>query len=376
MHISALIFSYTRNLAPIAKRLATQPFDVVAQSLPLNYAKDVGWFTPRQLAGTQYAPAAALPAGGTAPMNHELSPGFVHVDQIIPQMSCDHAIAIRPTEAWPRLARATLEMQSRAYAAASADYRVAAQSTNRQFALAAQYGLASVQYTEQHYAKALRSVNLAIESNTGEAYTLRALIEEAMGNDDLATADAQQGVNQYNGNDEDASPATYALARAYSDLGYFAASDDQLGALLKRHPHDAQALVLRGFNEFSTGHLKHAGRDFAAALNANPPLEQAYLGLAMSDYSSGNRALARRFARRALTLFPGDEYVKLWFLITAGRAPLRPKHLQPCEGGFYAGIYALQHGRTRQAHKLFRAAARKCPYREYERATALQLLKR
>jgi len=375
MHLSALVFSYGDDLTPIAKRIAAEGFDAVAKSLPLNYSSDVGWFALAQLAGTQYAPAAALHAGETTRMNPELSPGFVHVDQLIPEMSCDRAIELYPDDVVPRLERAQLEMKSGAYEAATSDYSIAARSTNPRFAQAAQYGLAYVQYREGDYGDALTDVDAAIASQGGDAYTLKALIEEAMGDDDLATADAARGFDQYRGNLEDAWAATYALAEAYSDLGYFAASDDELHAVLKQHPRYALVLVALAFNEFSTGDVGGATRDFTAAAKADPSMEQPYLGLAMLAYAQGNSASAQRYAQQAYTLFPHDVYTKLWVLITAGRAPRRPPGLKPCEPGFYAGIYALQHGLKQQGDAMLRAAAQACPYRDYERAEALQLLK-
>jgi hypothetical protein len=375
MHLSALQFSYDTDLAPIAKRLDAEGFDAVAKSLPLNYANDVGWFTPQQLANTQYAPAASLQAGGTARMNPELSPGFVHVDKLVPAMSCDRTIALQPGDALPRLARAQLEMREREYAAAKADYQVAAQSTDRRIAQAANYGLASIAYLERDYQNALMSANAAVESNGGDAFTLRALIEEAMGDDDLATADATQGFNQYNGSSLDPSPATYALAQAYSDLGFFAASDEQLDSLLKRHPRDEKALVLRAFNEFSAGDAHGAARDFTAALNGTARMEQPYLGLAMLDYSKGNFASAERYARQAVARFPHDDYAKVWLLIATGHAPAQTSHLNACETAFYAGVFALQSGLAQRGTALLRSAANACPYNEYERAAALELLR-
>jgi tetratricopeptide (TPR) repeat protein len=248
IRISALNFSYDADLTAIDKRLKSEGFDAVAKSLPLNYAGGVGWYTPQQLVGTQYAPAASLQAGETARMNPALSPGFVHVDEIVPGMSCDRAIELAPGDAAPRLERAALEMRGGAYAAAKADYRVAAQSADSRLAQAAQYGLASIEYLERDYKSAFSSVDSAVKSNGADALTLRALIEEAMGDDDLATADANQAVNQYNGSGADPSPATFALAAAYSHLGFFSASNDELDSLLKRHPGDARALALRAFN--------------------------------------------------------------------------------------------------------------------------------
>jgi len=375
MHLSALVFSYDDDLAPIAKRLAAEGFDAVATSLPLNYVKDVGWFTPQQLEGTKYAPAAALRVGETTRMTPALSPGFVHVDQRIPEMSCDRAIALHPEEMLPRLERAQLEVKRGSYAAAKADYLVAARSTDRRIALTAQYGLAFIQYRSGDYRDALASADVAVQSQSGDAYTLKALLEEAMGDDDLATADAAQGFNQYHGYEEDPSPATYALALAYSDLGYFAASNDELGTVLKQHPRDAQAMALRAFNAFSTGDLQSAKRDFSAAASLDPQMEEPYLGLAMLEYAKGGLAPAHRYAQRAAALFPHDVYTQLWLQITSGHAPREPAHLKPCEPGFYAGIYALQHGRKQQADAMLRTAADTCPYREYERAEALQLLK-
>lgn len=375
MHLSSLVFTYDTDLTPIAKRIDTEGFDAVAKSLPFNYTSNVGWFTPQQLAGTQYAPAATLKAGGTTRMNPQLSPGFVHVDQIVPQTSCDRAIDLHPNEARPRLERAVRETNSGAYAAAKADYQVAAQSTDPRIAELAHYGLASILYREGDYRKALASADVAVGSNSGDAYTLKALIEEALGDDDLATADAAQGFGQYNGWEQDPSPATYALAQAYSDLGFFAASDDQLQTLFKQHPRADNALILRAFNEFSTGDTQSAARDFAAALKVNSRTEQSYLGLAMLDYAQGHSASAKRYAQQAYTLYPHDVYANLWLLITSGHAPAEPAHLQPCEPGFYAGVYALQHGLKEQGNELLRTAANTCPYREYERAEALQLLK-
>jgi tetratricopeptide (TPR) repeat protein len=375
IHLRALSFSYDDALDPIAKRIASEGFEAVGATLPSNYIADVGWFTPDQLDGTRYAPAAKLQAGGTARMNPAIAPGFVHVDERIPAMSCDRAIAIHPDSAEPRLARANLEAQRGMYAAAKNDYSVAALSVDRTFAQPAQYALAYIYYIERDYNKALTHVNVAVESNSGDAYTLKALIEEAMGDDDLATADAARGYGQYHGNEQDPSLATYALAQAYSDLGYFAASNAQLNTILGPRQRYANAFILRAFNEFSTGDSRDARQDLTSALGVNPRLENPYVGLAILDYSLGDATSARTYAQRAFSLFPHSLYAKLWILVTSGRAPEHPSGLKPCEPGFYAGIYDLQHGHKQDGNVLLRTAAKTCPYREYERAAALELLK-
>lgn len=408
MDLSALLFTMNDDLAPVEKRLKNESFEAVGESLPQNYAKEVGWFTADQIAGSQYAVAASLPAGGTARMKADY--GFVHVDEIRPQMTCDRAIAAYPRDPWPRLMRAALEAQTRNYADATADYRAATTVPDPKWAQSAYYGLASVYYAQHKYKVALSNVNDAILSGSGEVYTLRAFIEEAMGDDDLATADAQQGYNQYNGPGRDTSPATYALATAYSDLGYFAASNEQADKVLKHHPASAENLLLRAFNEYSSGDLKNARADFNSASVSNPRMEQPYLGLAMLSFATGNTAAAIANARRAYAMYPQDDYAAIWTLITNPHAKVKTRpsdawpglvlclflnrwsiesldaaassadpftqRMQLCEAHFYGGVYLLHHGDKSRAHSLLQSAAKDCPYRQYERTTAIQLFHR
>lgn len=398
IHLSALLFTYSDDLTSVEKRLQHEPFDAVGKSLPDNFARDVGWFTPDQLTGTQYAAAASLAEGGTARIVSDIVPGFVHVEEIRQQMTCDQAIAANPHDQWPRLMRAGFEVRSRRYADAIADYN-AAIGTDRQMTQTARYGLAGIYYSQRKYKKALDNIDEAMTSNRGDVYTLRALIEEAMGDDDLATADAAQG---------DTPAATYALALAYSDLGYFAASNEQLAMVLKHNPASGDSLAARGFNEFSSGDVTAARADLLAASSSNPQMEQPYIGLAMINFIEGNAPAARRFARRALAVSPQDQYAALWVLISdrgakvdvhtskawpgpvidvfrnrvsvdslgtaaASSDPLTQR-LQQCEAHFYSGVYWLQRGNKSRALPMLQAAAGTCPYREYERPAAAQLL--
>ena len=361
VHLSALTFSYDTDLAPIAKRIEIEGFDAVAQSLPLNYGNKIGWIKIQDLANTQFAPAARLKEGQTARMIPELSPGFVHVDQVIPDMTCDRAIELRPQDPTPRLLRAAIETNAGAYADAAADYRIAAQSSDYRTEQAAHYGLAAVLYRQGNYRDALASANEGSDNQDG--YTLRAMIEEALGDNDLATADAAKGSDPY------------FLAQAYSNLGYFAASNDQLNVIAKQQPRRAAVFTLRAFNNFSNGDTRSAAHDFTAALAIDPHTTAANIGLAMMAYAEGNVASAHHYARKGLAVAPHDSYASLWELITSGHAPAHPTNLQPCEPGFYLGIFELQHGHNEKAQQLLRVAATTCPFREYERATALQLLK-
>jgi hypothetical protein len=361
VHISALTFTYDTDLTPIAKRIETEGFNAVAQSLPLNYGNKIGWTKIQDLVNTQFAPAATLKEGETARMTPELSPGFVHVDQIIPEMTCDRAVALRPQDPTPRMLRAAIETNAGAYADAAADYRVAAQSSDYRTGQAAHSGLATVLYRQGNYRDALASANEGSDNPDGYT-TLRAMIEEALGENDLATADAAKGSDPY------------FLAQAYSHLGYFAASNDQLNAIAKQEPRRAELFTLRGFNGFSTGDTGNAARDFTAALAIDPHAIAANIGLAMMAYAAGNMSSAQHYAQQGLAVTPHDPYAILWELITSGHAPAHPTHLQPCEPGFYSGIYELQQGHKQEAQQLLRVAATKCPYREYERAAALLLL--
>lgn len=405
---SAILLDASQNPAPIAERLKTESWAAVGKSLPQNFS-DLGWSVPEKLKGTRYAAALTLPAGGTASVSDWFGHGFVHVDQIRPQMTCDEAIAANPHDQPSRLMRATVEFQARDFDAAMADYQAAIGSDAR-LTLDARYGVASVLYMQHRYAQALQAVNKAMMSNSGQVYTLRAMIEEALGDDDLATADAAQGYNQYNGPGEDPSQATYTLAVAYSDLGYFDASNDELAKVLERHPGDANSLAARAFNDFSLGKDDRALADFRAAVKSSPKLAQAYMGLAMTEVVRGNAAGARASLRRELALYPQDNYGAIWMLIADPHATVHvqptaawpgqvlrvflghasvesldkaaaspdalTQSLQRCEAHFYGGMYLLQHGKRGLAIPLLRSAATGCPYPEYERPTAAQLLRR
>ena len=397
-------------------RLASEPFATLGKSMPSNYSADMGWFTPEQLRGTDYAAAANLPAGSTtAPLTMPglLQTEILHVDEVRPAMSCARAIASYPRDSWPRLVRAATEIHHHKLAAAISDYNavLAYDPQSR----SARLGRAEIYYMQRRYKEALTDVDVANASNSGDSFTLKALVEAAIGNDGLATADAAQGIAQYDGTGQDDTFARFALGQAYSDLGYFAAGIHEFDDVLNKHPHDVQPLLARSFALFSIGDIRGALRDDEAAARARPQWERPYLVRAFIAFAVGDLRSALTYAERARKLSPRNSYAELWVLVAKralhqppvaaggrpgpnstiwpqsvidvylGRAPLTSlpstvmatgslkERLRTCEATFYRGTYLLYSDR-RAALPFLNDAASQCPYREYERAIAERLI--
>ena len=396
LHLSALIFETKTQADAAGARLKSEAFTDVGKSMPDNYSTDVGWFTPQELAGSQYQTAATLAQGQTAPFAQDaVLPGFVHVDKRLPQSACNAAIAADPHDAWARVTRASAEAASAQYDRAVADYNVAYSfSSDARFKTQAAYGLASAYYSERRYRKALDFANDAVASNSGQSYVLRAYIYEALGDDDLATADAATALAQLHGNEQDESPAHLVRGIAYSDTGFFKAAADEFGLVLARHPNDSYALASRGFARFASGDTQAARKDLLASAVANPRNETPLLGLAILEYASGgNNAL--KYARRAYAV-NHEPYAALWLRILGGSNSVKP-HVDAslvglnrkaangdkltqsnhvCEATYYTAVFAIQHHNTTEGRQLLEKATEICPYREYERAAAIEMLKR
>lgn len=416
IHLSGLIFMNRTAAVRAHARLAHEPFATLGKSMPSNYSADIGWFTPEQLRGSNYAAAANLPADSTtAPLTVPglLQTEILHVNEVRQAMSCARAIASYPHDSWPRLIRAATEIHHHELAAAIADYNavLAYDPQSR----SARLGRAEIYYMQHHNKEALTDVDVANASHSGDSYALKALVEAAIGYDDLATADAAQGIAQYDGSGQEDTFARFALGQAYSDLGYFPASIHEFDDVLKKRPHDVQPLLARSFALFSMGDIRGALRDDEAATGARPQWERPYLVRAFIALAIGDLRSALTYAERARRLSPHNSYAELWVLVAKralheppsavdrsfaplstiwpqlvidvylGRAPLASlpstanatgslkEQMRTCEADFYRGAYLL-YSHRRAALPFLNYAASKCPYREYERAIAERII--
>jgi tetratricopeptide (TPR) repeat protein len=411
--LTGIIFLGQDDTTVIARRLKSESFDVVANSVPDRFAH-MGWMTVDQLKGTGYAPAIALKKGQTTPLiTEDPRREFLHAQDVRPEMTCDRAIAMYPSDTSARMARASHEISDRNFKAAIVDYSaaIAADPDLKD----ARYGRAIAYYETGNNAEALKDADYAAGSNVGEAYALRAMIHEAMGDDGLATADANSAVQQYTGWGKDAAPGFYALASAYLNLGFDAAAIAQFDALLKLHPGHGTALLGRGLAYFSQGDTAKAHDDLLAA-SSGVDAQRSALSLAVMQYADGNLPEALTSAKRAAALGPRDPYAAIWMLLISrslhGSAPsigsavaatsawpgpvLRAylgqvpfdsldaaaaspspftASLQLCEARFYVGIDDLQRGRKDVAREKLQLAATQCPPREVERSAAKTLLR-
>ncbi len=435
LHFSEIIVDRTRA-GTIAQRLKHESYDTVAKSLPpdgtaAGYLYDIGWITREQLdaandgplarlmlyAKAERAAAASLQVGGTTTVDAGAQQEFVHLDEIRPKMICDRAVARFPNDQTALITRAIWELQEGNRRAAVADFSTVIRLDPKSYM--GHYGRASAYYGERNYQAALADVNAALVGPTGgaDSYTLLGLIEEAQGDDDLATADEAFAITQYRGYGADDSEARYALGLAYKDLGYFAAAIEEFDATLKKNPSKTFAYLSRGFAWFARGDLVKAKADFVAASHAQPKFGAPYVDLAMLSFTTGDAAAALGYAQRALTDDPHDAYAALWVLVSSralhhaarlanaetfatstawpaaairvflGRVPVDSleaaasssdaltQRNQLCEARFYHAVYLLADGDSAQALPLLRLAVRECPYREYERATAQQMLR-
>jgi tetratricopeptide (TPR) repeat protein len=407
--------------AAIAQRLKHEPFEKVAKTLPADDPKvgfaTLGWITREQLKGTDKAPAAALHVGGTAAIDSGAFREFVHLQEVRPAMTCDRAIVRYPDDEWALNARASTEMQAGNRRGALADYSTVIRLNPTSYD--ARYGRAVAYYVDGNFDAALVDAGEAVSANggKGDGHMLLGLIEEARGDDDLATADEADALAQYHGRMQDDTPARYALGVAYKNLGYFAAAIDEFDATLQKLPTDTNALLSRGFAWFASGDLVKAKTDFLAAAQAQPSQGRAHLALALLSFATGDTAAARAYAQQASRLDRHDAYAALWVLVSEralnhafrlapgetvdaftrwpapaitvflDRAPVASleasssssdpftRSIRLCEARFYGALYALAGGDDVRGVPLLRLAAGECPYREQERAVAQQMLR-
>ncbi|HEY1976130.1 MAG TPA: tetratricopeptide repeat protein [Candidatus Baltobacteraceae bacterium] len=417
LHLTDIIFAGVHAdatlITALTKRLQKEDFDAVGKSVPDHFS-DLGWLTVDVLENSGYAPAAVLETGGTTGLIDEgIRQEFLHAEEVRPQMECDRAIATYPNEALPRTARAAIELKSGNFSAAASDYSVAIATEPE--SKTARYGRALAYYRLGKYAQAQEDANYAVGSDVGNAYTLRALIREALGDDDLATADAASALKQFKANQIDGSSAQYALAAAYSNLGYFSAAIAAFDAVLQQQPSQPYVLEGRGAAYFSKGDSAKAIRDFTEASRA-PNGQRAFLELAVVKFSIGDVSMALKNAKRAYETNPNDAYAALWLVVAsrslhlrapavAAKAATLPKwpapviraylgampfsaleaaavssspftaRMQLCEARFYSGVHDLQSGRNDRGRELLRLAKAQCPFAEAERAAAAAILR-
>jgi tetratricopeptide (TPR) repeat protein len=412
-HMTAIFDS--SSAGTIAQRLKRESFTAVAKSIPADGTEvgfsDLGWVTRSELEAGDAALAASLRARQTAETHLGIVRQFYHLEAVRAKMSCDDALARDAADPLALLTRARWHPEAGRRRAAIADYSAVLRRDPK--AYAALYGRASASYAEGDYAAALADARAAVSANggSGDAHTLLALIEEARGDDDLATAEAGDAIAQYRGRMADDSGARYALGVAYENLGNFAAAIDEFNAVLKKQT-GTPARTARGFAWFSRGDLAKATDDFVAASREKPAAELPYLALATLNLAKGDAAASLGYARRALTASPHGAYAALWVLVASrslhrdvpladvetfaassawpapairvflGRAPVDSleaaasspvafvQRLQRCEARFYGAVYLLTAGDRAKGLPLLRTAAGECPYREYERAAA------
>jgi len=420
LHLTGIIADPAYGGA-IAQRLKHETFDRVAKTLPADDPKvgfaTIGWITREQLKGTEMAPVAALHVGGTAAIDAGFLREFVHVQEVRPAMTCDRAIARYPDDEWALNARASTEMQAGNRRGALADYSTVIRLNPTSYD--ARYGRAVAYYVDGNFDAALGDAGEAVSANggKGDGHMLLGLIEEARGDDDLATADEADALAQYHGRMQDDTPARYALGVAYKNLGYFAAAVDEFDAMLQKLPTDTTALRSRGFAWFASGDLVKAKADFLAAAQAQPSEGRTQLALALLGFATGDTAAVRNYSHQASRVDPHDAYAALWVLVTeraldraarpapgdarsaftdwpapainvfldrtpaasldAAAASPDPftQSIRSCEARFYGALYALTAGDEARGLPLLRLAAAECPYREEERAVARAMLR-
>lgn len=384
IHLSALIFGYSDDFNAVVDRLKHESFDALAASMPDNYAKDVGWFEPSQLRGSQYAKAADLPAGHYAIFDSQTQGrNITRVDEVRPAATCDDALRAYPTDAWALNARAAFEAAHGDPKAAIADYTQEIATASKPDN--AYLGRAELRYAQGQYREALADVD-RIALPSGDAYVVRANIETSMGDDDLAEADASRGYDQYHGMMRDEYWPDVAWGTAYGDLGYYKPAIEKFGKALALHHQDAFALTKRGYLRFASGDDAGAKADLLAAELSNPASEFPLMDLAAIHFVEGNLPAARYYAKRAHAVAPNDPYTALWLAIAEGHAyPYAPPRnpeletsldtgIHDCESAFYRGITYYEQHRKALAIPLLRTAATTCPYREHERTIAQRLL--
>ncbi len=423
LHLTA-VGGYGAQAPAIALRVKREGFAAVAKSLPRDDptvgVSDRGWISRDDLAQVGVPATALTKVGATA----EVEPGspivsFVHVDEIRPAGTCDAVIAQYPDDATALLTRAETRRAAGDLGGASADYAALVRSDPKSYY--GHYGLATVHYSERDFTRALADVDAALSGNVAgagaDAYALKAMIEEARGDDDLATADAAFAIAQYHGRMQDDSQARYVLGLAYAHLGYYEAATEEFDAAVTAHPAYSYPYISRAFAWFARGDVAKAKSDLLAATNAEPKFSQAFVDVAMLDFATGDATGALGAAQHALLLNAHDPYAALWLLLASRalhRAPALPNadalasdspwpaaairvflerapasglvaaaaspdpftaSTQLCEARFYGAAYRLSGGDKAGALPALRQAASECPFREHERVAAQQLLR-
>lgn len=418
LHLTEIVFGNNGDVGAIRERLKHASFDSVAKSFPadgvdLGFA-DRGWFSRDQLTDAGYAAAAPLAVGGTAEIAVDYQHGFVHVEEVREQMTCDQAIARYPDDEWAYTTRGSARFDAGDRAGAIADYTTLIGINPKTYE--GHYGRAYAYYVDGKYKEALDDINSDMApSGRGDADMLRGLIQEARGDDDLATASEAGALAQYHGRGEDESWAQYALGLAYENLGYFGAAIDEFDIVLKK-TQNSDVLASRAFAWFAQGNVANAETDFRSASRVGPTLSRPYLGFAVMSFARGDATSALRYAQHAFANDPHDVYAALWVLVckralrqtpqlargesliksavwpaaalkvflgfspataleAAASSPDPFTHrIQLCEARFYGAVYMLANDSAHALPRL-RLAAAECPYREYERTAAEQLLR-
>ena len=418
LRMSEISVGMIGNAAAIAQRLKSERFDAVGKSIPprdpaMYYAHN-RWYTRDQLGPEVRTALATMSVGSVVRIvNVVQDTEFIRLDEVRSEMPCDRAVAEHPDDEIARKTRAGWESRSGDQPGAIADYSVVLLQDPD--SSDARFGRAYANFASGNNRSALD--DLAAPGGNGDIYWLRGLVEEALGQDDLATADEASAISQ-NGalNAARAAPAHAALGTAYENLGYFSASIAEFDTAIRQNPADANAYVQRGFAWFSQGSLAKAEGDFAAALQVRPAAAHANLDRALLEFSRGNVAESFAFARKAVADDPRDRYATLWVLIAEralhqspsdaeredvamssawpdpvravflGRASVDSlesaavstdvftQRIQTCEAHFYAGVYLWTGDQRASALPLLRKALDECPYREVERSTVRQML--
>jgi lipoprotein NlpI len=138
---------------------------------------------------------------------------------------------------------------------------------------------------------------------------------------------------------------------------------------IRRDPKDDDAYFHRGLAKLYAGAVPAAMADFSQASRLDPRYAYYALWIDIIDKRRNDAgSLAQAAARLDMTKWPAP-VVRLFLgettpdAVIAAAADPDPvtRRGQLCEANFYVGQFALQHGATQEAARLFRPAAADCP---------------
>jgi tetratricopeptide (TPR) repeat protein len=374
LHLTGIV-AYPQRAAAIAERLKHERFEAVAKSLPPDDPevgfKDLGWGTPEQLEGGTNAGAATMRAGETIAVHDTIGDEFLHLEETRPAMPCDEAVARYPDDELALLTRAAWRSQSGDRRGAIDDYSAVIRLDPSSYD--ARLGRASAYYAEGRYDDA-RADASSLGTGPGGGADLKMLlgmIDEARGDDDLATADLADAIAQYHGYMRDETGARYALGLAYSNLGYFAAAAEEFDARLKLHPDDAAAYRSRGFARFAGGDAAGAKRDLLAAARLDATSATPYVGLAIVSYSAGRRERGARLRAASAGAAARRSVLRLVDADREPRAASRARGVGGARGGGLGAVAGARDPRLSRARAGRLAGVRDLVERDAERAHAV-----